>query len=488
MEAAVCSQDPGLEVQKLHDLVRKLELQNEQLRTRSTSSSTFAGEPGDGAGCSVLDEVELLDLDSLSGSDHSEETWLYVAPMRAGLTQTNPVSPLKWCRQIQDEPKSNLDSRRSLAFRVEQASRWQRSSSSPDPSSRFTSSPITSTKPCSTPPQTGRWPGRSAHPPLSSPLHPVLQRSLSPIRKEISVLAGRTATFIPHLASRNKTRIQTDRTQSCKRGRPGLGSLCSGDSDLGSSELDDDSSPPSYKLHDLTDVQVMARLQEESLRKHFVSAASSVQLSDGCRLQDRDDHALSRPALLACLPHAHTFCSTRGWRKSCSTPPSTPSTPPHLPAGFSFLAPPLPCLCTGSLRAASDKLQRSLPVLLRASSIPRASAALLPNSHSFDSSWLARLKSSSHLHSRSVDSFRPLKSSHCVGSSGFQSASGAGISLHRLDGGGTSVHSMSRCSLPRPSPIRATRSLNRSRTELSAQSFLTPPKTLFSGSALRACY
>lgn len=43
-----------------------------------------------------------------------------------------------------------------------------------------------------------------------------------------------------------------------------IGPQCSLDSEVDMSELKDDSISMSYKLQDMTDVEVMARLQEES--------------------------------------------------------------------------------------------------------------------------------------------------------------------------------------------------------------------------------
>ncbi|KAL3999717.1 WAP, Kazal, immunoglobulin, Kunitz and NTR domain-containing protein [Sarotherodon galilaeus] len=571
-----------LEVKKLQELVRKLERQNEQLRTRAgaggyclpsplptllcdSSLGSFSApeEPfdyfhphsgRDGAAAaareeddeeeeedasepSVLDELELLDLNSLSCSEESDETWLYVSSKDSrSETTSDALTPLQWCRQALDSPKSEVEAaRRSLSLRLEQVSRWRSSLSSPSPSSspgpplsRVAGvSPISAsppTKPCSTP-----QPSERHVPSLSSPLHPVLHRTLSPIGKELSPVAERTPTFLPHPLTRSRSlRHSTLSPQS------------SMDSDLGASEAEDDSIALGYKLQDLTDVQVMARLQEESLRQDFASTSSVLanrrsqsltfqlsQLSAGPDLEEEDeeddeDYGLLPPPQprLTRLPHSHTFSSIRDWRRSTSslcTPPSTPSTPPYPSAGFAVQP---------ALQAQSqDKLRRSMPNLVRAPSMPSvpipanpsASPSLLRNSQSFDSSsGLARLQSSipspGQLQNRvqSVGNFTslsrpPLKATAYVSPTIKGSASmPTSISLQSLNlngsGGGANsgipllskpagtptASNTARSSLPRPASfVGTTSSSPRSKVAQPARSLLTPPKSLSTFSALR---
>ncbi|XP_051799321.1 SLAIN motif-containing protein 1-like isoform X4 [Acanthochromis polyacanthus] len=532
-----------LEVKKLQELVRKLERQNEQLRTRAGGplQSAAAGglilppaallafgppaeEPfhyfhqhgaGDGAAAagedaaepSVLDELELLDLDSLSCSDESDETWLYVIS-RSSDSSSDSLSPLQWCRQVLDSPRLEVEAaRRSLSLRLEQA------------------------------------------PSLSSPHHPVLHRTLSPISKDLSPVQERTPTFLPHPASRSLSlRHSTLSPQS------------SLDGDVGASELEDDSIALGYKLQDLTDVQVMARLQEESLRQDYASTSSVLagrrsqsfsfqlsQLSAGPDLEEEDeeddeDYGLlpPPPPRLTRLPHSHTFSSIRDWRRSTSslcTPPSTPSTPPYPSAGFVFQPPnPPPASALASLcselqgfRPGSaeyeNKLRRSMPNLVRAPSVPipsnpSASPALLRNSQSFDSSsGLTRLQSSipspGQLQNRvqSVGNFsslsrQPLKATAYVSPTIKGSASlPTSTSLQSLTsvgfgGFGSGIPLLSkavscsatptatpitpRSSLPRPASfVGTTSSTPRSKVAQPARSLLTPPKSLSTLSALR---
>ncbi|XP_029941873.1 SLAIN motif-containing protein 1-like [Salarias fasciatus] len=585
MEAAVLvmpeveckSLSAELEVKKLQELVRKLERQNEQLRTRSSGpapgsaaglclpgplpallcqasrggfappeepfdyfqphGAAAAGEEEAEPGPSVLDELELLDLDGVDGSD---ETWLYVAPGGREAAR-DCLSPQQWCRQVLDSPRSEVEAaRRSLSLRLEQVSRWRSSLSSPAPSTPSSSSPgppLSRVSPV--PASPSHRPERPA-PSHSSPLHPAFHRTLSPIGKELSPVAERTPTFLPHPPARSRS------LRGCA-----VSPQSSVDSDLGASEAEDDSIALGYKLQDLTDVQVMARLQEESLRQDLASVSSVLagrrsqsftfqlsQLSAGPGLEEEDeeeddeDYGLlpPPPPRLTRLPHSHTFSSMRDWRRSSSslyTPPSTPCTPPCPSAGFAFQAAavaaaagspcpaePQPAFRPGSADS-DNKLRRSMPNLVRAPSMPSvpvpanpsASPSLLRNSQSFDScGGLARLQSSipspGQLQHRvqSVGNFsslsrQPLKATAYVsptikGSScpsPSPSAGGAansGIPLLSKPAGASA--SAPRSGLPRPASfVAATSSAPRGKAVQSTRSLLTPPKSLSALSALR---
>ncbi|XP_062916770.1 SLAIN motif-containing protein-like isoform X2 [Mobula hypostoma] len=227
--------DADKEVKKLQDLVRKLELQNEQLRIRSGRGAKAGidigqlpppgraaaptgcvgdgldvplspGDPllneyealfaGDGTvtGCwlrsqdgadeqqqSVFLEEDVLDLDP-DPSAVEEDSWLYVSPKKTATTDRDHKvqNPLKWCRQVLDHPSPETEAAcRSLMCRLDQG-------------------------------------------------YPSIHSALS--------------------------------------------SQSSIDSELSTS---DDSISMGYKLQDLTDVQIMARLQEESLRQDYASSSAS---------------------------------------------------------------------------------------------------------------------------------------------------------------------------------------------------------------------
>ncbi|CAJ1087773.1 putative SLAIN motif-containing protein 1-like [Xyrichtys novacula] len=614
-QAGLLTPDPR--VKKLQELVRKLERQNEQLRTRagggvpptgppsSTPAAVLKGgfcrttllcqpglgslespeeEPfqyfhhphsgggGGGAGEeeeeeeeqeeSVLDELDLLDLDSLSCSDQSEETWLYVSP-KAQESSEDSLSPLQWCRKVLDGPKSDVEAaRRSLSLRLEQVSRWRCSlsgptSSSPGPPpppppplsrvagvSPLSVSPLSASppvKPCSTPSSE-----RHAPPLSSSPLHAVLHRTLSPVGKELSPVAERTPTFLPHSRSRGLRRSAFSPQTSV-------------DGDPGASESEDDSILLGYKLQDLTDVQVMARLQEESLRQDLASTSSILAnrrsqsftfpsfslgaapgLEEEDEEEDDEDYGLLPPPQprLTRLPHSHTFSSIRDWRRSTSslcTPPSTPSTLTGPSAGSAFLTQTVTQLqglqglglggfCgaeSQGFRPGSDKLRRSMPNLVRTPSMPSvpiptnpSASPLLRNSQSFDSSsGLSRLQSSipspgQPIRVQSVGNFtsmsqQPLKATAYVSPTIKGSASmPTSTSLQSLNSSGVGANSgipllskqhvpasaptTPRSGLPRPASfIATTSSTPRGKMAQPARSLLTPPKSLSTFSALR---
>ncbi|XP_058404328.1 SLAIN motif-containing protein 1 isoform X3 [Diceros bicornis minor] len=254
----------------------------------------------------LLDEVEPLDLESLAAwRDEDDCTWLYIGSSKMFPSSEKSLSPLQWCRHVLDNPTAEMEAaRRSLCFRLEQASRWR---------SLFSSNVS-----------------------LAFPYSPVAR--FSPYSNGIN-----TPSFSK---TSNQAILTPERTGYTSRGSP-LSPQSSIDSELSTSELEDDSISMGYKLQDLTDVQIMARLQEESLRQDYASTSasvsrhsSSVSLNSGkkgtCSDQEYDRFSLEdeeefdhlpppQPRLPRCspfqrgIPHSQTFSSIRECRRSPSS-------------------------------------------------------------------------------------------------------------------------------------------------------------------------
>ncbi|MFT7809436.1 SLAIN motif-containing protein 2 isoform X2 [Arapaima gigas] len=330
-----------LEVRKLQELVRKLEQQNEQLRSRSALLSSSSGTPaptvrplstgfetplsgfgaprslgnarcgsprrsydgsalygrtmtGDGASAappgllacfgdaqeradeaetSVLDEVDVLDLEDMDCLHEDEDSWLYEAKLNSPLQKA--VSPVVWCRQALDNPSPDMETaKRSLLHRLDlimSANKRRSLYGSPYNSTVAYGSPFS--------PSTGNSPYSSGfNSPSSTPAR-------VPIVKQL-VLPSATGP----------QRSMADRNP------PLVSPQSSVDSELSTSEMDEDSvgSSTTYKLNDVTDVQILARMQEESLRQEYAATASRRSSGSSCHSlrrstfsdQELDAHSL----------------------------------------------------------------------------------------------------------------------------------------------------------------------------------------------------
>uniref|UniRef100_A0A3B4YED0 SLAIN motif family, member 2 n=1 Tax=Seriola lalandi dorsalis TaxID=1841481 RepID=A0A3B4YED0_SERLL len=310
-----------LEVRKLQDLVKKLEQQNEQLRSRSTMLSSsgamsanhrplsagydssslsagmaagLAGFPGvgfvgtggyggmnslysDTAGSyadegetSILDEVEILDLEDMDCLNEEEDSWLYETKLNSPLQKA--LSPIVWCRQALDNPSPEMESaKRSLIHRLDltMSANKRRSLYGSPYNQQGYGSPY-STNAANSPYSSG------FNSPSSTPSRvPIVRQQLMPGNAGMGLSA---------------------------RNPPAVSPQSSVDSELSTSEMDEDSvgSSTTYKLNDVTDVQILARMQEESLRQDYAATASRRSSGSSCHSlrrstfsdQELDAHSL----------------------------------------------------------------------------------------------------------------------------------------------------------------------------------------------------
>uniref|UniRef100_A0A3Q3IW97 SLAIN motif family, member 1a n=1 Tax=Monopterus albus TaxID=43700 RepID=A0A3Q3IW97_MONAL len=557
-----------LEVLKLQELVLKLEKQNEQLRTRanavnncsigphlqtslpclhggsacpsdnfttkygissptqshpcapaprgsteepfsyfqpSSVSHGATGEDNDAPGATtVLDEVDILDLNTMLPVGEPD-SWLYVSP-KAKLQGESVLSPLQWCRQVLDHPGPEVElAKLTFCHRLDQGTVNTSVIESSLSSAAFF----------------------SLQAPLPSSSQPFLQPTF-PLRSSCS-LSDRAPTFLSNSTLNNMGRQHA-----------AISPQSSLDSEAGVSELEDDAITMSYKLQDMTDVEVMARLQEESLRKDYASTSatpsrrsSSFSLHSLRRSEmdleeeDEEDEGYDQlpppqPQLFrtgsmqrGSLPHSHTFSSIRDCRRSSLTPQFSLS-------GLSQYSGPssLTTETHTAYRNSTDKLRRSMPNLIRAPSMPSVPSipclaspvnppshgpsslpmiSSLRSSQSFDSSnGLARLQASiptpGQLSQRvqSVGNFpttprNPIKATAYVSPTVQQGPTSTSLSLVLQPlKASTNQIVVPRSSLPRPASFVGTSGVPRaSKITQATRSLLTPPKSLAALSALR---
>ncbi|NXK76067.1 SLAI1 protein, partial [Amazona guildingii] len=317
------------------------------------------------------------------------------------------------------------------------------------------------------------------------------------------------------------------------------------DSELSTSELEDDSISMGYKLQDLTDVQIMARLQEESLRQDYASTSASVSRHSSnvslhvgkkgtCTDQEYDRYSLEdeeefdhlpppQPRLTRCspfqrgIPHSQTFSSIRDCRRS--------PTSPHFPTNTyqqPYYSPQAQTPEQQPNKINGDKLRRSMPNLARMPSTPTvnssagfaSSPVTVRSSQSFDSNLhgasngISRLQScipspgqlQHRVHSVGhfpVSARQPLKATAYVsptvqGSSSSSSSIPVSNNLQLYSNTGIPMPNKiasqgiaGRSALPRPSLAINGSGIPRSKIAQPVRSFLQPPKPLSSLSTMR---
>uniref|UniRef100_A0A8D1GVC3 SLAIN motif family member 1 n=1 Tax=Sus scrofa TaxID=9823 RepID=A0A8D1GVC3_PIG len=421
-----------LEVKKLQELVRKLEKQNEQLRSRAAAAPHLlllptpppAAPPPAGA-CSPLSPRSPPAATPSGGLGLGLA--LGAGGNGGGSGASSPAFPGPYCL-----PNPAPSSLCSLAQPLEApfvsfkpaAGFFGAGGGGPEPGVAETP-PGTAAAPPSPPPtlldevelldleSLAAWRDEDDYTWLyvgSSKTFLSSEKSLSPLQWCRHVLDNPT----PEMEAARRSLCFRLEQGYTSRGSP-LSPQSSIDSELSTSELEDDSISMGYKLQDLTDVQIMARLQEESLRQDYASTSasvsrhsSSVSLSSGkkgtCSDQEYDRFSLEdeeefdhlpppQPRLPRCspfqrgIPHSQTFSSIRECRRS----PSSQYFPSNNYQQQQCYSPQAQTPDQQPNRTNGDKLRRSMPNLARMPSTTAVSSNVsspvtVRNSQSFDSS------------------------------------------------------------------------------------------------------
>ncbi|XP_071786462.1 uncharacterized protein [Asterias amurensis] len=278
--------DPEAEVRKLQSLVKKLEKQNELLRNKAGGIGTDKNhtppqksrvrqnnmaisdvtnhndrvrtanhlENGSGdedrANYSLMDDsVELLDSEINDMMKEEEDSWLYVSPLRVLTPEERAINVYDWVRQDLDHPSEEMESaKRSLQAKLDELSRAQRNSMGPNA--------LVSQQHQQ---QHQQQQHQQQHQPVmvdASVGVGRLESSPSPSPK--SPQSSASSSHFPYQSStmprRERERERERRISGDRRPSDELGYT---------------------KLEDVTDVQILAKMQEDSLRQAMHQSPSN---------------------------------------------------------------------------------------------------------------------------------------------------------------------------------------------------------------------
>ncbi|XP_074419525.1 SLAIN motif-containing protein 1 isoform X2 [Larus michahellis] len=519
-----------LEVKKLQELVRKLEKQNEQLRSRAAAAATVAAGP----------HLLLAPPPAPAGLRPASPPSVAGGGGGAGPCMPSPV-PTLLCAAALGPPEPLAYFKPSPGLTAAGGGGQEGGGGPAAGATVLDEVAVLELEDGGCGQDEDTW------------LYVLPTKSLTPQEKSLSPLQ-----WCRRVLDHPNPEIEAAKRSLCFRLEQGyisrsspLSPQSSIDSELSTSELEDDSISMGYKLQDLTDVQIMARLQEESLRQDYASTSasvsrhsSSVSLHAGkkgtCGDQEYDRYSLEdeeefdhlpppQPRLTRCspfqkgIPHSQTFSSIRDCRRS-PTSPHFPSSAYQQP----YYSPQAQTPEQQPNRINGDKLRRSMPNLARMPSTPTinsnagfaSSPVTVRNSQSFDSSLHGASNGISRMQScipspgqlqhrvHSVGQFpvsarQPLKATAYVsptvqggGSSSSSSSSSSSIPVSNnsqfysntgipMPNKTASQGIVGRSALPRPSLAINGSGIPRSKIAQPVRSFLQPPKPLSSLSTMR---